>query len=105
MALNTKRKLENKKNTVGLTIEEQAKQNGLKNGICVKDSGFLNNNTWKNDLEKVLGSVAINDIKNHISQSSEGYEVKLEAKYDNNGKINLGRQSFFGKICFRMADL
>ena len=59
----------------------------MKNGIYVKDSGFLNNNTWKNDLEKVLGSVAINDIKNHISQSSEGYEVKLEAKYDNNGKI------------------
>ncbi|MCP1226577.1 hypothetical protein [Sebaldella sp. S0638] len=38
-------------------------------------------------MEQVLGITVVEDIQNHINQAPEGYEVKLEPIYGNNGKL------------------
>ena len=87
--LGTNPVIENKQ----LLTNEQVKavsndlKNNLNNGLYIKDSNLLNNESERKNLEQVLGASVVADIQNYINQASEGYEVKLEPIYGNNGKL------------------
>ncbi len=42
-----------------------------------------------NKLETIIGQSKMLEIKNHISQSATGYEVKLEPVYNNNKIVEI----------------